>query len=56
MRQAMSGLEREVESMAEKMAAMEARLKEQRRIIAMLEEEDTATGGTMTKTRDAARR
>ena len=49
MRQAMTGLEREVETMAEKMAAMVDRLKEQRRIIAMLE--DIATGGTMTKTR-----
>jgi hypothetical protein len=51
MRQAMTGLEREVETMAEKMAAMEDRLKEQRRIIAMLEDQDIATGGTMTKTR-----
>ena len=34
MRMAMDGLEREVETMAEKMAAMEDRLKEQRRIIA----------------------
>lgn len=51
MRMAMDGLEREVETMAEKMAAMEDRLKEQRRIIAMLEDSDISTGGTLTKSR-----